>query len=77
MTEMLTEKVVVDAIIGVCPSLKGRVLPPDSPFQDLGLDSLDIFNLLLEVERVTGESVPDDKVMELNTINRLLEYHSH
>jgi len=40
----------------------------DKPFKDIGLDSLDVFNFLSEVEAVTGKSFSDDEFVELKTL---------
>jgi len=48
----------------------------DSSFEDVGLDSLDIFNLFLELETITGKVVPDSDIDSLLTIADILKYHS-
>lgn len=42
-------------------------------FEDLGLDSLDIFNLFLELENITGKGIPDDELDGFQTIADILE----
>jgi acyl carrier protein len=49
---------------------------PDEPLKSLGLDSLDVFNVLIEVEALTGIKVPDEDIKGLSTIRRLVEYFS-
>jgi acyl carrier protein len=46
-------------------------------FEEIGIDSLDIFNLFLELEAITGQAIPDDKVDNLLTISDILNYHNH
>ena len=43
-------------------------------FSDLGLDSLDIFNIFVEVESLTGIQVPDDEIENLQTIDSIHAY---
>ena len=39
-----------------------------------GIDSLDMFNVFLRLEEITGKKVPDDDVYDLDTIASILEY---
>lgn len=45
-------------------------------FKDLGLDSLDLFNLFLELEEISGKNVSDEDIDELVTFNLLLDYYN-
>lgn len=49
-------------------------LQNDDVFTDNGLDSLDLFNLFVELENITGTEVPDADVENLNTIQDVLDY---
>lgn len=49
-------------------------IPVDGKFQDYGLDSLDVFNLLLEVQEQTGREIPDNDVPKLYSIAAILDY---
>ncbi len=40
---------------------------------DLGADSLDVVELLMQLEDQTGKSIPDDKVSEIKTVGDLVE----
>lgn len=46
----------------------------DMSFEDAGFDSLDMFNLFVELEQQTGHQVPDEKVDELNTPAAIIAY---
>ena len=48
----------------------------DATFAELGLDSLDIFNLLLELETITGKSVPDEDIDNIGSINDILAFYN-
>jgi acyl carrier protein len=41
----------------------------DSNLQEMGIDSLDVFTLLFELENVFKISIPDDDVRSLHTVN--------
>jgi len=49
-------------------------IPVGGKFQDYGLDSLDVFNLLLEVQEQTGREIPDNDVPKLDSIAAILDY---
>ena len=42
--------------------------------QDLGLDSLDVIGLLLDVERYFIMRIPEDDWWQLNTVDQLISY---
>jgi acyl carrier protein len=48
----------------------------DAIFGDLGLDSMDIFNLFLELETITGKVVPDEEIDNINTIDDILKFYN-
>jgi len=51
------------------------VLSMESSFnEDLGLDSLDQTELLMEVEDFVGKEIPDEEAQELTTVGKLVEY---
>lgn len=43
-------------------------------FSEQGIDSLDVSSLLLSIEEVFGVTIPDEKIDELNTIEKIAEY---
>jgi acyl carrier protein len=45
----------------------------DTSLQDLGIDSLDVFTLLFELENAFKISIPDDDVRSLKTVNDIVE----
>jgi acyl carrier protein len=57
-------------------SLDPATTPQDDGFKSLGIDSLDFFNVLVELESVTGRNVPDEDVEKLTTIRSLVDYFS-
>ncbi len=46
----------------------------DTSFIDLGLDSLDMFSVILELQKVLGREIPDDDIDRLDSIQAVLEY---
>lgn len=46
----------------------------DNTFSDNGIDSLDIFAILLRIEDDLGIKVPDSELDGINTIKELIEH---
>jgi acyl carrier protein len=44
----------------------------DTNLQDLGIDSLDVFTLLFELENAFKISIPDDDVRSLRTVSDIV-----
>lgn len=40
---------------------------------DLGADSLDVVELLMNLEESTGKTIPDEKVSEIKTVGDLVQ----
>ncbi len=57
-------------------SLDPVTTPQDDGFKSLGIDSLDFFNVLVELESMTGRNVPDEDVEKLTSIRSLVDYFS-
>jgi len=43
-------------------------------FDDLGLDSLDLFNLFLEIENITGMAIADKDVDTIKSFSDIFDY---
>ncbi len=66
------EKAVADALNVALPEL-GQVDPDAALTGDLGLDSVQIMNLVMEIEDNLDLSVPVDVLAEVRTLNQLIE----
>ncbi len=53
---------------------RGREIDADATFSDLGIDSLDVFNLVAQVEIQYGVHVPDADFAKLKTLNDIRDY---
>lgn len=71
---MLTEQDVIDIIGGLDINIDISNIANDTTLKSLGMDSLDIFNLLVELETKTGIKIPDEDVDNLTTINAIVKY---
>lgn len=63
--EMLAEQLSVDA---------DKVTPEASIIDDLGADSLDVVEMLMELENEFGVNVPDEKAQELKTVGDIVKF---
>ncbi|MEG0366275.1 MAG: acyl carrier protein [Coprobacillus sp.] len=53
--------------------LKGKELTKESGFKELGIDSLDLVDLVFELEEEIGVEFDDSELMKLNTVQDLLD----
>ncbi|WP_338954887.1 acyl carrier protein [Spiroplasma endosymbiont of Polydrusus cervinus] len=45
----------------------------NTEFKSLGLDSLDLMDLVIEAEKKCGIQIPDDKLMDIKTVADLVD----
>ncbi len=55
-------------------SLDLATTPLDQPLESLGIDSLDFYTLLVELEAHAGRKVPDEVLPKLQTIHALADF---
>ena len=53
--------------------LKGQALTKESSFKDLGIDSLDLVDLVFELEEEIGVEFQDDELLKITTVQDLLD----
>lgn len=70
---MLTEREIIDVINELDLDFKLDPIntSPDTTLKLLGVDSLDLFEILLAIEAKTGKKVSDSDVEKLSTIKDL------
>jgi len=47
---------------------KSKITLDSAIVDDLGADSLDVVELLMQLEDSTGKTIPDDKVVQIKTV---------
>ncbi len=52
--------------------LKGKPLTKESNLRDLGIDSLDLVDLVFELEEEIGVQFDDDELLQIKTIQDLM-----
>lgn len=61
-------------IVEKCGVSESEVTPEASFTQDLGLDSLDTVELIMEFEKEFGITIPDDKAESIKTVADAVAY---
>ncbi len=72
-TSEINQKV-VGIIVDKLSVASEQVTPEANLATDLGADSLDIVELLLEFERVFGISIPEDEAEQIKTVGQIVPY---
>lgn len=73
---MITEQQVKDAIIAAGIDADVSAIGPKDNLRDHGIDSLDLFNLFLELEDVGGKKIPDEDIDKMNTIEAIIQFYA-
>ena len=71
MADEVAEKVI--STLASVKRIPADTIKLDTSLQDLGIDSLDVFTLLFELENAFKISIPDDDVRSLRTVNDVVE----
>ena len=69
----ITQKV-IDIIVDKLGADRNDVVPTASFTNDLGADSLDTVELIMEFEKVFGIQIPDDAAGEITTVGDAINY---
>ena len=71
MADEVPEKVI--AALASVKRIPAENIKLDTNLQELGIDSLDVFSLLFELENAFKISIPDDDVRSIRTVNDVVE----
>jgi acyl carrier protein len=71
MPDEVAEKVI--ATLASVKRIPADKISLETNLQDLGIDSLDVFTLLFELENAFKISIPDDDVRSIRTVNDIVE----
>lgn len=71
MADAVAEKVI--ATLASVKRIPAEKITLGTNLQDLGIDSLDVFTLLFELENAFKISIPDDDVRSIRTVNDVVE----
>ncbi len=71
MPDEVAEKVI--ATLASVKRIPAENITLETDLQGLGIDSLDVFTLLFELENAFKISIPDDDVRSIKTVNDIVE----
>jgi acyl carrier protein len=71
MSDVVAEKVI--ATLASVKRIPVEKVTLETNLQELGIDSLDVFTLLFELENAFKISIPDDDVRSIRTVNDIVE----
>jgi acyl carrier protein len=71
MADEVAEKVI--STLASVKRIPADSIKLDTSLQELGIDSLDVFTLLFELENAFKISIPDDDVRSLKTVNDIVD----
>lgn len=71
MADEVAEKVI--ATLASVKRIPADKITLETNLQELGIDSLDVFSLLFELENAFKISIPDDDVRSIRTVNDIVE----
>ncbi len=71
MADAVAEKVI--ATLASVKRIPAENIKLDSNLQQMGIDSLDVFTLLFELENAFKITIPDDDVRSIKTVNDIVE----
>jgi acyl carrier protein len=71
MPDPVAEKVI--ATLASVKRIPAESITLETNLQEMGIDSLDVFSLLFELENAFKISIPDDDVRSIKTVNDIVE----
>ncbi|HXZ14173.1 MAG TPA: acyl carrier protein [Candidatus Sulfotelmatobacter sp.] len=71
MSDAVAEKVI--ATLASVKRIPAEKITLETNLQELGIDSLDVFTLLFELENAFKISIPDDDVRSIRSVNDIVE----
>lgn len=71
MSDPVAEKVI--ATLASVKRVPAENIKLDTNLQEMGIDSLDVFSLLFELENAFKISIPDDDVRSIKTVNDIVD----
>lgn len=71
---MITANKLIDIINTSGVDRELSISDSNSSFEELGLDSLDVFNIMVQIQEEMGKDIPDEDVERLQSIQEILNY---
>lgn len=71
---MITNETLIDILVKSGADVEKQNVKPDQPFEDMGLDSLDMFNFFTQIDDDLEIEVPDEVFEQLDTLEKVRAY---
>ena len=70
----VTQEEIFSIIENVGVSVDIAKIKVNMPFNEAGVDSLELINIILEIEEKFGIKIPDEDIDALNTVDNIVSY---
>lgn len=74
MDKVEADKIVKDALENNVADLEVKSTDMAHTLEEIGVDSLDVMMIIMEVQDVSGVDIPDDVVGELDTPDKISQF---
>lgn len=71
---MITITKIHEIIKIACPNVDTSKIAPDTRLREYGIDSMDFFNIILELQEILGKEIPDEDIDQLRTVASIQDY---
>lgn len=71
---MITTEKIHEIIKTICPKVDTSKIAPDTRLREYGIDSMDFFNIILELQDALGKEIPDEDIDQLRTVASIQDY---
>lgn len=71
---MITKEKLIEVMLSAGVEIEADDIDPNATFEELGLDSLDVFNFFSEIDAELGVEIPDSDFDKLQTIKQIAAY---
>lgn len=71
---MITVEQIHEIIHKIVPEVDVSKIDPQTSFKEYGIDSMDFFNIILELQELLGKEIPNEEIDQVNTVSSMLEY---
>lgn len=71
---MITVEKIHAIIKSNCPQVDVNKINADSRLREYGIDSMDFFNIILDLQEALGKEIPDEDIDQLRSVASIQEY---
>ncbi|MGI6161663.1 MAG: acyl carrier protein [Christensenellales bacterium] len=68
------EEIIIKNLMEQLDLERDQITPESSFVDDFDMDSLDMVEMLIELEKATGIKIPNEELNEIKTVGALVEY---